>query len=213
MSATETKNWKLIGGKLCVDFVNTVGGRILQNENSILDYKIITDKLESFSDLADWAKAVGILSEASAKKVNLFAVQNDQAAKKLLVRTLQLRESLYKIFVNIIEGNIPPGQDLELLNDECYAAREKQKLFYHSNKFNWTFETIAAGDPEIIIMSVSLSASEFLVNENLSRLKQCGGENCGWLFLDTSKNGSRQWCDMKDCGNAAKVRRFREKLK
>lgn len=212
MTAIETKNWKFVGGRLCVDFVNTVGGRITQNENNILDYKIITDKLESFTDLADWAKAVGILNDVSAKKINLFAVHNDKSAKKILERSLQLRESLYKIFVSLIEGSIPPEHDINLLNNECSASRERQKLFYDSNKFNWTFEA-SSDDPEIIIMNISLSASEFLVEENLMRLKQCGGENCGWLFYDTSKNGSRQWCDMKDCGNVAKVRRYREKLK
>jgi predicted RNA-binding Zn ribbon-like protein len=39
------------------------------------------------------------------------------------------------------------------------------------------------------------------------RLKLCDGPNCSWLFLDTSKAGRRRWCDMADCGNAAKSRR------
>jgi predicted RNA-binding Zn ribbon-like protein len=31
------------------------------------------------------------------------------------------------------------------------------------------------------------------------------------MFLDTSRNRSRHWCDMKDCGNRAKVSRFRQR--
>jgi len=32
---------------------------------------------------------------------------------------------------------------------------------------------------------------------------------CRWLFLDTSKNHTRRWCDMKVCGNRIKARRFK----
>jgi predicted RNA-binding Zn ribbon-like protein len=45
----------------------------------------------------------------------------------------------------------------------------------------------------------------------LSRLRQCGGATCGWLFLDETRNHSRRWCTIKDCGNLAKVRRHRAK--
>jgi len=212
MSATEIKKWKLIGGRLCFDLVNSVSGRIKQNETNSLDYKIDADKFESFAHLVVWGKATGILNEASANKINIFAAQNDKAAKKILQRVQLLRESIYKIFVSIIEGSEPLPEDIDLLNNECTAAREKQKLFYDSNKFFWKFSPDIA-EPESIIWNTALSAADILVSDQINRVKQCRGENCGWLFLDTSKNGSRQWCDMKDCGNVAKVRRYREKLK
>ena len=39
-------------------------------------------------------------------------------------------------------------------------------------------------------------------------VRECGASDCAWLFLDTSKNHHRRWCDMTRCGNRAKVRRF-----
>jgi predicted RNA-binding Zn ribbon-like protein len=57
---------------------------------------------------------------------------------------------------------------------------------------------------------VARSAAELLTSGDLARVGQCPGEECGWLFLDTSRAGRRQWCDMADCGNLAKVRRFRD---
>jgi predicted RNA-binding Zn ribbon-like protein len=52
------------------------------------------------------------------------------------------------------------------------------------------------------------SAAEVLTSEKRTRLGQCADDRgCGWLFLDTSKNRSRRWCDMEDCGNRAKARR------
>lgn len=45
------------------------------------------------------------------------------------------------------------------------------------------------------------------------RLKRCANRDCGWVFVDTSKNRSRQWCEMRTCGNRANVRRFRARLR
>lgn len=42
-----------------------------------------------------------------------------------------------------------------------------------------------------------------------SRVKACRGTDCGWVFLDASRNGSRRWCDMATCGNRAKTTAFR----
>jgi predicted RNA-binding Zn ribbon-like protein len=210
MSAIETGKWKFVAGSICLNFTNTVGGRVWHDENNLLDYKILTDKLESFEDLIDWGKEIGFLNEASVKKINLFASQNEKAVKKIFQRAVALRESIYKIFISLTENKEPSHEDIDLLNSECAAAREKQKLYYDSNKFKWNFE-LQDTEQESIIWYVSLSAVELLVSEQLKRVKQCPGDNCGWLFLDSSKNGSRQWCDMKDCGNVAKVRRYRER--
>jgi predicted RNA-binding Zn ribbon-like protein len=54
---------------------------------------------------------------------------------------------------------------------------------------------------------------DLLRNADVSRLRLCpladGG--CGWLFLDRSRNGSRRWCSMDDCGTHAKSRRLTER--
>jgi predicted RNA-binding Zn ribbon-like protein len=79
-------------------------------------------------------------------------------------------------------------------------------------KSRWNIGS-ANTEPASIIWQIALSVLGLSVSDKLNRVKECPGENCGWLFLDTSKNGSRQWCDMKDCGNLAKVRRYRGKQK
>jgi predicted RNA-binding Zn ribbon-like protein len=43
------------------------------------------------------------------------------------------------------------------------------------------------------------------------RLKACRSDTCRWAFIDNARNHSRQWCDMKVCGNRAKARAFRER--
>jgi predicted RNA-binding Zn ribbon-like protein len=57
----------------------------------------------------------------------------------------------------------------------------------------------------------ALSAMRFLEPKVQHRLKVCPA--CRWLFLDKSKNRSRQWCDMKVCGNRAKAQAHYARMK
>jgi predicted RNA-binding Zn ribbon-like protein len=60
-----------------------------------------------------------------------------------------------------------------------------------------------------MLWPVARSAADLLTSaEELARVGQCADDRgCGWLFFDTSRNHSRRWCAMKDCGNRAKARR------
>jgi predicted RNA-binding Zn ribbon-like protein len=64
-----------------------------------------------------------------------------------------------------------------------------------------------------ILNPVIRSAADLLISEEFSRIKKCADPTCGWLFLDISRNRSRRWCDMRDCGNRAKASRFYKKSK
>lgn len=198
--------WKFVGGNIAIDFVNSIGGR---NEKGIDNYTNRDEKLNSYEDVVDWAKGIEIINQAASKSLLDAASKSPIEAKKVFKRARQLREALYRIFRHTIEEAKPLAEDLEILNDECTLARKNQKLIFSSNKFRWSFNP--DDNLDIILWQVALSATELLVSEDLSRLRRCPGEDCGWLFFDTSKNRSRQWCDMKDCGNFAKVKRFRER--
>ena len=73
--------------------------------------------------------------------------------------------------------------------------------------WTWTDEDVL----DRMLWPVVRSSAELLVEGDLTRVRQCHGEQCGWLFVDMTKNRSRRWCDMGDCGNLAKVRRFRSR--
>ena len=78
------------------------------------------------------------------------------------------------------------------------------------NRFAWHWAVNGALDYPL--GPLARSAADLLTAEHFAgRLRQCCGDTCGWLFLDASKNRSRRWCDMRDCGNRAKVRRHRLK--
>ena len=210
MKKSEVPKWKFVGGRVCLDFANSVDARLEQTVKNSTVFTFRADKLSDYPDLAEWAKEAGILGERDAKRVVRLASQKEREAKQVLERATALRESLFRIFKHTIEGRQPQSADIELLNQECAIARNRQKLVYSSHKFAWNLE---GGEDELdcMIWQIALSGAELLSSEDLTLVRQCPGLNCGWLFLDSSRNRSRQWCDMRECGNLAKVRRFRER--
>jgi len=194
---------KFVGGRLCLDFVNTVGGRDRAGA-------AIRDKIAAYADLLAWSVLAGTVDRRLASALARLAARDAKEAAHVLARAIRLREALYRIFKCAIEGRRPAEADVDVLRVELCVARSHQRLSAHRCGFVWTFpERLTALDR--ILWPIPLSAAGLLTAGALTKLRQCGGADCGWLFLDTSRNHRRQWCDMRDCGNRAKVRRFREK--
>jgi predicted RNA-binding Zn ribbon-like protein len=126
-------------------------------------------------------------------------------------RAIALREALYRICKATMTGRGPQKVDLEIVNDELLGARTHERLTHMAVGFTWEWVGSEAA-LDRMLWSIAHSGAELLTTGDLSRLRECGGEECGWLFEDTSRNRSRQWCHMQDCGNLAKVRRFRSRL-
>lgn len=210
---TNTNKFKLIGGNVSLDFVNTVNGRISNpNKKSGRDYcdRFVSDKLENYADLILWSLKAGMINQIEAKKLLQISKAQSQTANTVLKRALNLRESIYRLCKAAIEDWQPEAEDLEKLNRELKLARRHQK--FSSAETVFVFEWIdRRGALDSMLWQISESAAEMLLQGDLTRVRQCESDVCNWLFLDTSRNRTRQWCDMKDCGNLAKVRRFRAK--
>jgi predicted RNA-binding Zn ribbon-like protein len=41
------------------------------------------------------------------------------------------------------------------------------------------------------------------------RIRECAGDNCPLVFVDSSRPGARRWCAMERCGNRHKLRALR----
>lgn len=203
---------KLVGGGLCFDFANSVGGRVMtqRRRGGPRAFTVLDDKLNEYADLLIWGKRVGVLTEPEVRRLLQSAEGREAAAAAVLARGVALREAIYRIFKTIVDRRSPDVSDLETLNKELAIARRYESLAYTRDGFVWRW--VRQGDAlDYVLWPVARSAAEFLATGDLSRVKACGGDDCGWLFLDTSRNRSRQWCDMQDCGNLAKVRRFRQR--
>ena len=193
---------KFIGGRLCLDFVNTVGGRDP-------DGAALRDKIGDYEELLAWSVLAGTVDRRPAGALARLAARDPEDAAAVLARAIRLREDLFRIFECAIEGRRPPDSAAETLRRELSIARPRQFFAAHSGRFKWTFPPPSTLD--YILWPLPLSAAELLASDDLAGLRRCRGVDCGWLFLDSSRNHRRQWCDMRDCGNRAKVRRFRRK--
>ena len=199
---------KLLGGDLSLDFVNTVGGRVAARPHS--PPAVRDDKLGGYADLVAWSRHAAGATEARARELTKRAVRRPDEAEDVVERARSLREALYRVLRALVDGARPDLDDVLRLNQEVAAARRQERLVPAGNRLRW--EPVEAEEPlESLLWPVCRAASALLTSGDLSRLRQCAGEGCGWLFLDRSRNRSRQWCTMEDCGNVSKVRRFRIK--
>ena len=58
-----------------------------------------------------------------------------------------------------------------------------------------------------MLWPVARGAAELLTGPDAAHISECQSDDCGWLFLDQTRNHGRHWCDMQGCGNRAKARR------
>ncbi len=183
--------------------MNTVGGRDP-------DGAAIRDKIGDYEELLAWSVLAGSVDRRQAGALTRLAAQDRQDAAAVLARAIRLREDLFRIFECAMEGRQPPAPAAETLRRELSISRARQFFAAHAGRFAWTFPQ-PPSTLDSILWPLPISAAELLTSDDLARLGRCRGVDCGWLFLDSSRNHRRQWCDMRDCGNRAKVQRFRQK--
>lgn len=203
--------FKTIGGELCLDFVNTVSGRVSGSRAGARDWldQVERERLVGYDDLVRWARTVELVDSGEAAALGRAAHAAAAHAGQVVARARVLREAVYRIFRAAVQRWEPAPADLEVLNRELSRARAHEGLVADGRRvaYGWKSD----GELDRLLWPVARSAAELLTGDRLDRVSQCGGADCHWLFLDTSKNRSRRWCDMADCGNLAKVRRFRER--
>ena len=191
-------NLKLVGGRLCLDFVNTVSGR---GTSQPFNY------LYSYPELLNWGRHVGILTRQEAESLLNNAEKNPGKAGHVHKRAVELRDALYRLFVSAINGFIPKEHDLKIFNRnvsnmmnhvQIKSINTKLILDVHGqkDKLDW------------LLNPIIWSAVELFIYENLKKVKICNESRCSWLFWDNSRNQSRRWCSMEVCGNRTKARRF-----
>ena len=193
----------LIDRELCLDFANTAGWHASENPK---------EKLKTYNDLVTWANHAGILSEKEAKKLTGRAKREPAKAENMLQRAIELREAVYHVFSELAKGNPPSKKDMAVINLNLSRTMARSWLVQTEDGFIWS---TSGGKEELdwLLDPIIRSAAELLTSDSLERVKECADDRgCGYLFLDKSRNKSRRWCDMADCGNRAKAQRFYRKI-
>ena len=189
---------KLVGRAVALDFANTSSGRGGPQH---------LDHLRDPEHVMAWAEHEGVVDEATAARMRERLDAGDPAFAALLPDAITLREAIYGVAAAIAGKQAPAENDLGVIRTACARAIAAAQLAPAADGFRWSWPTDPPV-PETLLGPVSLSAAGLLRESDLSRVKQCPGEHCGWVFFDLTKNNTRRWCEMAVCGNRAKAKRF-----
>jgi len=178
-----------VGGRLAVDFLNTVGSR---GDGEPMEL------LESPDDLPDWAETVGI---PYAGEIGLRA---PGAIAELREFRELLREALWQWRV---ADPISPRL-IARLNREL--ARDPRHVLLQLSEGRLATQLVSTGDPlDRLYADLAASLTMMLSRDDPARYRSCAGETCRLMFYDDSKPGTRRRCSMELCGGRAKARAFR----
>jgi predicted RNA-binding Zn ribbon-like protein len=196
----------LSGGHPALDLVNSLDNRFRHDgPNEIL---VGYDELLRFlgeSELLD-TRQIRLLGKEASRDV----------AQQTLRAVRELREAAAGVFYAAFEQRAPAPADIKTLERHFLEASRHRELHWrpaaqghqHTHAdITWHWADSGA-DPNLPLWILSQSVSDLLLSEDMTRVRTCAVDTCRWLFLDTSKNHTRRWCNMKVCGNRMKARRF-----
>ena len=184
----------------CLAFVNTRSGRATETPS---------ETLVSFEALLAWARDAGVMKVDDVERLASRAKRRHGDAERVVAQARELRELLHETFTRTTEGHAPEGATLEQLSGHLSAWYRHGRLAPAGEALQWIY---AGGDDlDRVLWEVARTASRLLTSPTLARVRPCAAHDCGWWFVDDTKNGSRRWCDMKICGNREKLRRFRRR--
>ncbi len=188
---------------LCLDFANTVSWRASAQPQ---------EKLTDYANLVGWGRQAGVVPARQARRMLAHGERSPVRAAHELEHAIAVRESIYRIFASVARGRRVARSDLALLNRAIQAALERLEVVPEAHRFAWRWpEDTDTLEP--ILWRVARSAAELLTSEEMVKVRVCAGTGCGWLFLDQSRNHTRRWCDMSDCGNREKARRHYQRIR
>ena len=186
---------RIVGGSLALDFVNTRAGP----RHGPVD----TEWLSSYEDFAAWSRRAGagdpraLPDEAAPRPAGVDAVA-------AFARVQACRDDMDEVFRALADGVAPPDPALRRLQLAYLEALAHGQLAGDTDGCEWRWDS--SGDLLAPLWPIVAAALELLTSKPVSHIKPCHA--CRFLFIDQSKNGSRRWCSMEDCGKAAKIARY-----
>ncbi|GAA1595954.1 MULTISPECIES: CGNR zinc finger domain-containing protein [Kribbella] len=207
--------FRIVGGHPALDLVNTVTPRLRGGDPE-------HDYLTSAADLLAWSRRVELVDTRDLSSVEGTWRTTPELAAKALRATLEIREATYDVLAKRADGavaagpggNRSTGSAFERLMLRWSAAAARSMLIPDRSRERGVAELVVGTSPaQLIPDRLVVAAVELVRTVDLRQLKACPVDDggCGWLFLDRSRNGSRRWCAMEDCGTRVKIRKLGER--
>jgi len=193
-------DFEFVGGSIALDFANTLGGmHTAPTHEHLIEYR----------DLVEFGRRAGTITPSQARRLIDEAARQPSRAVAVLRRAIVLRETIWRVFDAFAKNARAAPSDLAAIHEEELAVLRHAR--YHQSgsgvDYEWSDELLL----DRPLWAIARSAADLLRSKDVAQVRECGSETCEWLFVDKSRNHTRRWCDMNDCGNRAKVRRFRQR--
>ncbi len=186
---------ELVGNDPALDLVNTVAWRP--------DPARRVDRLGDVPDLVRWSELAGILSGPTARRLAREGAADPAAAARTLTQVQRLREQLHRVVLPLARNRRPDADDVTALHALLMPALQRVEVV-STMPTAWATRVTTLPD---LTDQLAVRTWQLLQRDDADRLRQCGGDRCGWLFIDRSRSGTRIWCSSADCGNRTRVRR------
>lgn len=171
------------------------------------------EKLPDYSALLAWAEEQGVVTPGLGRQLAAEARDHPGRAARVHADAVSLRDSLYRVLKAAGDAAPVDEDDVDVLNAMLRRAAKHRQLAEGPHGFEWQLEEPGGDALDSPLWPVAQSAAELLTSGWVDRIGVCSSDSCRWLFIDESRNRSRRWCDMADCGTREKVRRFRARAK
>jgi predicted RNA-binding Zn ribbon-like protein len=196
--------FKYVGGDPSLDLVNTVDWTARGP---------VEDRLTDFERLTRWAEGAGVITAHQGTQARSLALTQPRMAERVHREAVELRWQLRQLFMAAgRRARADGGGALEAFNDSLRAALSELTLAAPSRgaaadtPLQWGWRR-ASERLDSILWPVLRAAADLLTSPEAMQIRECAGDDCGWMYVDRSRNGLRRWCQMETCGNREKARR------
>ena len=200
--------FKFVGGDVSLDLINTVDWT---------EDGPVHERITDYRRFVEWAKGAGIISVSDEKSLLRLAKSHPEAAAKAYAKVIELRSFLQRLFRSVADG-----QRSEILfeefNKRLVDVLSRLRIAPAKGRggggkvADWSWSGFDE-HLDSVLWQVIRSAAELLTSDESARIRSCDGPDCGWMYVDRSRNHLRRWCEMETCGTAAKTRRRRERTR
>ncbi len=193
---------QLDGGCPVFDFTNTISNR---NDPDYFDY------LTKYDDFVEWINKIKLLPKGKMDAIAAFSKSHTRKSADTLRQIIEVREVVFKLFSSLAQQQKADRETVDAFNGFFSEALSNMRVEVGRKEVATSFfvsEKTILKEPLYILVK---NAFDILSTQSFDRIKEC--PTCRWLFLDTTKNGKRRWCNMQVCGSNDKARRYYQRKK
>lgn len=194
--------FKYVGGDPSLDLVNTVDWTARGP---------INERLADYARLTRWAEGAGVVTKADAERLRRAGAARPKEAQAAYETALRLRSVLQRLYGSLAAGKRtdPSWEELNELLGEALARLGVSPPRKGQVSAEWEWHGVES--LESLLWPVAWSAANLLTSDEAGQIRVCASLDCGWMYVDRSRNGLRRWCQMQTCGTLEKSRRRAEK--